>query len=767
MNSHHLPLLLLSLVVAACGDKGDDTEDPAAIDADADGFDQADDCDDNDATVFPGADETCNGIDDDCDGEADEDAVDAEWWFPDADGDGYGDETQAVASCPDAPAGIAQGGDCDDADPTVNPDAEEVCDGVDNDCSGQVDGDDATDATTLYVDADGDGYGDPDSPVTACTHTDGEVDDDTDCDDTSAEAYPGGTEICDGLDNDCDGTVDPDSVPGEYPTLQDAVDDLADGSEICVAAGTYTDVVDVSGRVLTIMGASGAIETFLDLGEGSTPFITAEGDGTELVVRGFTVTGLDAEASDGWGGALLWSEDAVVAFEQVAITANRVTHADHGGEVEGGLISADGGEVHLFDVAISDFEWTFAAGDGGTAQVEGGLAYMRDGLLHFEQVTVDDVRVSADGNAEKIRNRGLIAEVYLGTYLFRNVSFGASDLTQSADDSSYQDGGLIYLSFAEGDMEDLSISDVTALVEGARATQNGLLYAYEGTHHWADVRLDDNTVGAAGTGSSTTAQGLVQLVAVTADIDGLSASGNAVAADHVDDTSGVAQGGVLRLTSGSLALRHADLRANTLDGTRYAQGGGLALSPGSGGEVILENVILAGNTTGSADTYSSAGGGLWLYAEYAPASLVNVDLVANELSGYIAYGGGLYIDGGGSNGVAVTNTQVVDSTLSGEYTSGQEAELWDWDDSGSDRWTYNNVYNGGSDLYGAVDDMTGSGGNVSVDPAYTDTSSSDPLDWDLTLSSSSTVIDQGDPGLVDTDGSRSDMGAYGGEGGGW
>ena len=98
------------------------------------------DCDDGDAEIFPGADEVCNAVDDDCDQEIDEDeAVDAWHWYQDADGDGYGDPDIWTTDC-ERPSGwvdVTYATDCDDTDIAVNPDADEVCnDGVDNDCDG-------------------------------------------------------------------------------------------------------------------------------------------------------------------------------------------------------------------------------------------------------------------------------------------------------------------------------------------------------------------------------------------------------------------------------------------------------------------------------------------------------------------------------------------------------------------------------------------------------------------------------------------------------
>ncbi len=108
---------------------------------------------------------------------------------PDLDGDGYTGAT-----------------DCDEGNSAVNPGAAEVCgDGLDNDCDGSVDNGGG------YADVDGDGYGDPDAPG-GCSGGGTFVTDNTDCDDSSASISPVGTEVDDGVDQDCDGWIDEDFV---------------------------------------------------------------------------------------------------------------------------------------------------------------------------------------------------------------------------------------------------------------------------------------------------------------------------------------------------------------------------------------------------------------------------------------------------------------------------------------------------------------------------------------------------------------------------
>jgi len=183
-----------------------------------DGYiEDATDCNDSSADAFPGATEVCDGIDNDCDGEVDADATDASTWFADADEDGYGncledtDACESTVACEQPDGYVDTTGDCDDTDASVNPDATEVCDGVDNDCDGSIDPSSATDAGTWYYDGDADNYGDEDVSIVQCDQPSGYVDNTGDCDDSDGEVNPDATEVCDGLDNDCDEDIDPDT----------------------------------------------------------------------------------------------------------------------------------------------------------------------------------------------------------------------------------------------------------------------------------------------------------------------------------------------------------------------------------------------------------------------------------------------------------------------------------------------------------------------------------------------------------------------------
>ena len=182
---------------------------------------QAGDCDDDARAVNPDATEVCNSIDDDCDTDIDDDdasvdpSVGGGTWYTDADADTYGVPV-LVSACTQPVGTVADDGDCDDGEWAVNPRPPRCATAS------------MTTVTATSMTMTGRWmhrwwrdlvhrrrcrhlrrY---DSPVVACAQPSGAVLDDTDCDDAARTVNPGATEVCNTVDDDCDGDIDDDDA---------------------------------------------------------------------------------------------------------------------------------------------------------------------------------------------------------------------------------------------------------------------------------------------------------------------------------------------------------------------------------------------------------------------------------------------------------------------------------------------------------------------------------------------------------------------------
>ena len=287
-----------------------------------DGYvEQGGDCDDEDPARSPGADESCDGIDNDCDGEVPVD----EW---DEDNDWF-------AVCE---------GDCDDASWAINPGAEEICDGLDTDC------DPLTDEA---ADEDGDG-------ASLC---------DGDCDDGEPAVGPGAVDVCDGTDNDCDGDVDSGlgmtvTVPGDCAELQWALDAAPEGATVQLGAGTWDCPCLRDGAAIHLRGVDGATRTLVDAGGVGTPALTLNDAGSSTV-SAVTFTG---------GETGLSSIGTHLALDSVIARGNdgQGIHVIGGSLVANHVLSAgnahSGLQLLSTEAAIA---WSILAGNADTEQGAG------------------------------------------------------------------------------------------------------------------------------------------------------------------------------------------------------------------------------------------------------------------------------------------------------------------------------------------------------------------------------------------------------------
>ncbi len=205
------------------------------------------DCDDSRPDVSGTAVEACDGADNDCDGDIDEGVLST--WYEDSDGDGFASmagDAEIMMACEQPTGFAAMRTDCDDSSAASNPSAPEVCDGLDNDCDGTMDEDTAP--VSWYRDADGDTYGQPSmTPIDSCELVAGHVTRAGDCDDTDGDINPLAADICDGVDNDCDGMLD---GPGEDED-GDGFASMACGGDDCDddADTVYPGATEICNRI--------------------------------------------------------------------------------------------------------------------------------------------------------------------------------------------------------------------------------------------------------------------------------------------------------------------------------------------------------------------------------------------------------------------------------------------------------------------------------------------------------------------------------------
>ncbi|MEC8425679.1 MAG: putative metal-binding motif-containing protein, partial [Myxococcota bacterium] len=287
--------------------------------------DPVDDCDDNNATTHPGATEIIGD-------EVDQDCDDAEICYVDGDGDGVrADSATVVASADTACTGpgeataAAASGDCDDGDNTIAPGNPERCDGLDNDCNGFLAG--------IERDIDGDGF-------VACTEDAGGWDGTPpsgfgDCNDFDATVLPGAAELCDGLDNDCDGTIPADENDSDFDGYVICAVDAGGWDGVAVAGGDDCDDTDPA----TYVGATEVVGDGVDQDCDGTElcFIDADGDGVHDGAT--TVTSRDIDCDD--PGEIDNSTpsgdcndaDATIHAGAVEVTADGVDQDCDGGEI--------------------------------------------------------------------------------------------------------------------------------------------------------------------------------------------------------------------------------------------------------------------------------------------------------------------------------------------------------------------------------------------------------------------------------------------------
>ena len=663
-------LLLPLTTLLGCTDKADEDDD-GPVDDDGDGFEAQDDCDDKDDSINPDAEELCDGVDNNCDGEIDEgDATGALTWFADSDGDGFGDAASTLTACDQPADHVADDTDCDDGDEAVNPGADELCatEGVDDDCDGDVDESDAADATTWYRDSDKDGYGDPDSDRSSCEALDGYVDNGDDCVDDQSSISPMAAEMCDGLDNDCDGEVDEDDAVDAVFWYTDAdhdgYGDPSTGARACEADEWQTeDNTDCDDSEPTVYPDAPAICDDLD-------------------------NDCDGDVDDGWRVPSDYADiqtalDAASGGETICVQAGTYTETiDFSGKAVA-LVGTEGSEYTVIDGDGVGPVVSFQSGEGAGSELSG--------------------------------------------------------FTITGGDATY--GAGVYVDGASPSLMDLVMEGNTCTASTCYGTG---LYVDQGDPLVLQVELNNNTCVA-----SSNCNGVGGYFAYSDGvIQGLRSTGNT--ADAGSTAHGV---GLYFGSYTTLEASQVEVLGNSSTGGAWVLGAGVTFISRS--TVALSNSIVAGNTGEALITSGAAH-----ISNSSSPTFENVVVHGNSVeASYASYASGVGITG--TSSASFINVAITGNTASGSGDRSDSAGLWV---AGSLSLSYSDLYgNDDADIYGMTD-PTGTDGNISVDPGFTDVSSADPLAWDLTLGSSSALMDAGDPSLSDPDGSTSDIGAYGGAG---
>jgi len=609
------------------------------------------DCDDSDATAYPGADEYCDGADDDCDGTVDEDdALDTSTWYTDGDGDGYGDSSSTTVSCNQPTGAAAVGGDCDDSDPSASPGADEYCDGVDNDCDGSTDEEDAVDASAWYTDADGDGYGASASTTQACSQPSGTVSNGDDCDDSDAGAYPLADEYCNGVDDDCDGTVDEDSAVDTSTFYLDGDDDGYGRASLFVSAcsapsGFVTDDTDCD-----------------DSDDSVNPGADEYCDGVD--------NDCDGSATDGAVDATDWYTDADADGygDSSAYTTEcrrPAGVASQGGDCDDTDADINPGEAELCDGVDNDCDGT-VDGSGvatwfdssgtvtdltslmatGTASGAYARTFPSDGALvlcpgtYYAHLTVRasdfelegmdgsaSTAIQGDGSSSVLTAASTTATMLIEGLTIRNgssstgggIDGGSHGLDLELDDVVVEDcyasleGGGIYISAGTLTATDLVLESnqagswggglcadgTAAIIDGLEATNN-TTSSYGGGVYFrdADVEVIDATISG---NLGEYAGGMMAHTCVLTLSD-----------SEVTDNEALYYGGGIYVTYGELELDEVQVHANIASYSGWHAtplGGGLFLN--NGAEVACYGT--ASTTAGVYDNEAYYGGGAFLY----------------------------------------------------------------------------------------------------------------------------------------------------------
>jgi MYXO-CTERM domain-containing protein len=530
-------------------------------------------------------------------------------------------------------------------------------------------------------------------------------------------------------------TVD-DSGGAQHTTISAAIAAASPGDIVQVAAGTYTEDLDFSGKAITVRGTAGPASTFL-IGTGSGPvvrFVSAESNNATL--QGFDISGGDTRGA--YQGAGIHVNNAGPTLRDLVVHDNL-------GHLGAGVFLGDAVNAVLDDLVIRDNTSSYDAnGDWGY----GG------GLYGFDcTATLTDVLF--EGNEAP---RG-------GGFMFGGCTVTLDGVTVRANDA--ERGGGFSLLGGTTTMTNALIEANTASINGG-----GFWFSVDAAGSFLSVVVSDNVAPTGAGGRITNSSPTLEHVTFSGNVS--TTNGGGLFVDAIDDDADVTLlsclfdgneatvGGGLLVSAGSVAVWGSRFSGNsagnlggavylsdaapstfsltTFDGNSSGSDGGAVRVQGEGPHAF-ESCVFADNTgTNGAAVHIGFGG---------DASLQHCTLVGHAASS----GGALRVTGDSSMTVL---DSIVAFAAQGSGISSGEGATWDV--------TYNDVFNEvGPGYSGAMPDLTGFEGMIAADPLFVDYTPNGVWDDDLQLASGSPAIDAGAPASdTDADGSPTDMGAFGG-----
>lgn len=743
------------------------TPTPPLTDADGDGSPAGVDCNDTSASIYPGAPEVCDSVDNDCDGEADEGAKIT--YYYDGDRDGFGTAGSTYTACT-APVGyVAQAGDCNDTNASIYPGAAESCDGVDNNCNGSID---EGFVTTFYYDGDKDGYGQTSLSIRACSAPVGYVSAGGDCNDQDASIHPGVNDTCDGKDNDCDAAID------ENPDKTWYRDADSDGYG---SASSTTKACTVP---------SGYVASSSDCNDSSAsinPAATEVCDGVD--------NDCDQSTDEGFSTATTWFYDGdrdgygVESTSVYTTCPSGATWARSRGDCQDSVPSVHPGASDtlgdLIDADCGGFDGPdpfVGLGTGSLSTLKAALGAAKTGqTLWIGPGTYREYDLTFAGKSVALRSTQLAAATLvdaqgLGRHFFLNSGESASTLIdgftlQNGYGSYYMagDGGSILISYSAGEIRNcvivnsevsspsvgggITVSNATDVVEISYTTIQGCYAKYGGgmaikySDAWIhDCVLTENMALNGGGGldyyNSTGTTERVTLRSNTADfgggIYGYMMQSTSVLRDlNFIDNAAATYGGGLDLTSSSNPVcRNLYFYDNS------AVSGG-AIATAFSANPTFYNVRAWYNTVGS------KGGAI--YSEDASPRYYHLVATSNTA----AEGGGVYVAGSTASpliqyAILAYNSDynLMNSPLSPAALTLLQSDLF--------------APTGNNHNLLSLDTSV-----LTVDPRFQGMSEGVPSEHHLSKTSS--LINRGgSAGGLDTDGTLLDFGVYGGpDGGSW